>query len=274
MAKKALCVGINDYPYEGADLFGCVNDAQAWAELLRDHYGFPENRITMVTDRDATKAEILMELDNLLADAQAGDVLVYTFSGHGTYVADVSGDEPGFDEGQCAYDGVILDDELRERLVALPDDVHLTVISDSCHSGSVTRGEDAPHRERPDQRRERFLNPELLGNVLLSSSTFAAIKRQMRQAMAAVNELTLRFKMNELLLAGCMANQSSYDALFGDVHHGAMTFHALQTIKEMNYELTYEELYDELSYRLEDAGFPQNPQLEGGRSNRNRQLFT
>ena len=29
MTKKALCVGINDYPYEGSDLNGCVNDAKA-----------------------------------------------------------------------------------------------------------------------------------------------------------------------------------------------------------------------------------------------------
>ena len=29
MAKKALCVGINDYPYDGSDLNRCVNDANA-----------------------------------------------------------------------------------------------------------------------------------------------------------------------------------------------------------------------------------------------------
>ena len=34
MANKALCVGINDYPIDGADLQGCVNDANAWADLL------------------------------------------------------------------------------------------------------------------------------------------------------------------------------------------------------------------------------------------------
>ena len=34
MAKRAFCVGINDYPYDGSDLNGCVNDANAWADLL------------------------------------------------------------------------------------------------------------------------------------------------------------------------------------------------------------------------------------------------
>ena len=44
MAKKALCVGINDYPYDGSDLNGCINDATGWAELLMGHYDFPAVR--------------------------------------------------------------------------------------------------------------------------------------------------------------------------------------------------------------------------------------
>ena len=37
MAKKALCVGINNYPGTQNDLNGCVNDANAWAGLLVAH---------------------------------------------------------------------------------------------------------------------------------------------------------------------------------------------------------------------------------------------
>ena len=28
MTKRALCIGINDYPGTGSDLTGCVNDAR------------------------------------------------------------------------------------------------------------------------------------------------------------------------------------------------------------------------------------------------------
>ena len=59
MSKKALCVGINDYPYAGSDLNGCVNDAQAWAELLTDHYGFPSSDVTLLLDSQATKANVM-----------------------------------------------------------------------------------------------------------------------------------------------------------------------------------------------------------------------
>ena len=38
MARKALCVGINDYPGNESDLRGCVNDARAWAELLVERF--------------------------------------------------------------------------------------------------------------------------------------------------------------------------------------------------------------------------------------------
>ena len=34
MTKRALCIGINDYPGTGSDLSGCVNDAKDWAGML------------------------------------------------------------------------------------------------------------------------------------------------------------------------------------------------------------------------------------------------
>ena len=34
MTKKALCIGINDYPGTQNDLNGCVNDARDWAAAL------------------------------------------------------------------------------------------------------------------------------------------------------------------------------------------------------------------------------------------------
>ena len=40
MAKRAFCIGINDYPYDGSDLKGCVNDANDWANLLVEHFDF------------------------------------------------------------------------------------------------------------------------------------------------------------------------------------------------------------------------------------------
>ncbi len=65
MAKKALCVGINDYPGEGSDLNGCVNDAKAWAELLIKNFSFPSGSVKVLLDGQATKAAMLDGLKKL-----------------------------------------------------------------------------------------------------------------------------------------------------------------------------------------------------------------
>ena len=73
---------------------------------------------------------------------------------------------------------------------------------------------------------------------------------------------------------GSSDKEYSYDALFDGVYHGAMTYHALKAIREANYRLTYAQLASRLSFLVDDAGFPQHPQLEGKRENKRRQIFT
>jgi metacaspase-1 len=50
MRKRALCVGINDYPGEGSDLNGCVNDAKAWADLFSRQYAFASSDVKLLLD--------------------------------------------------------------------------------------------------------------------------------------------------------------------------------------------------------------------------------
>jgi hypothetical protein len=264
--KRALCIGINDYPVKGADLKGCVNDAKAWAALLIDHFGFDPQNVTMLIDAQATKKRVLAEVDKLLAGAKKGDVLVFTNSSHGTYVADRDGDETRYDEAMCPYDmkkNLIVDDELRKRFANLPDGVRLTVISDSCFSGSVTRGEVL---DTPDDRRRRFVNPRTLG--------LPEIQGVRRKAKPRSAELYPERRMREVLVSGCRDNQYSYDARINGTYHGAMTYYALRIIEQANYDLTYEELWDQLVERLEIEGYDQEPQVEGKSSSKRRRLFT
>jgi len=65
MARKALCVGINDYPGMENDLNGCVNDAQAWARLLVEHYGFASRDVTLLLDSKAIRSSIVCALKAL-----------------------------------------------------------------------------------------------------------------------------------------------------------------------------------------------------------------
>ena len=271
MAKRAYCVGINDYAGDGSDLKGCVNDARTWADLLVAHYDFPRSDVRLALDTEATKSNMVAGLHHLLAGARPGDVLVFTNSSHGTYKAEQGGDEPTYDEALCPYDvseNLLLDDELRELFSAVPDGVHLVVISDSCHSGTVTRtliAENIPGLRTPDHRRVRFYDPRLRGDPVLRNPFKAKPTRLEKYPEEG---------MRELLLSGCTNAEYSYDALLCDTYHGAMTYHALGAIRAADYRLTYDELYAQLQPALDEAGYPQHPQLEGRRESRQRQIFT
>ncbi len=271
MEKKALCVGINDYPYEGNDLNGCVNDANAWADLLVDHYGFPRDNVTLMLDAEATKANILAHLDGMVTGAKPGDMLVFTNSSHGTYVADTSGDEEKYDEAMCPYDcedNLIVDDELRELFAKLAKGVILNIISDSCFSGTVTRAavaEFIPGLKTPDDRRVRFLNPALMGREVLVNPWRAKPKGKTKYPES---------KMKEVLLSGCTDKEYSYDALIGGTYHGAMTYYALQAIQGANYQITFQQLHKRLLFLLDNEGYNQHPQLEGKTANKKKQIFT
>jgi hypothetical protein len=266
MGKRALCVGVNKYPREDLELRGCVNDARAWATLLRDHYDFASTDVEVLTDRQATKARIHTALGNLLAGSTRGDVLVFTNSSHGTYRADTNGDEALYDEAMCPYDcetDLLIDDELRELFAGIPDGVRLAVISDSCHSGSVTRD---PGGETPDRRRRRWLDPKAIGLPVINDVRRTAKPRSVDRYPES--------GMRELLLSGCRSDQYSYDARFGRRFHGAMTFHALGVIAAAGGTLTYGQLHKRLVPALREAQYDQEPQLEGRDAFKRRQIFT
>lgn len=271
MAKKALCIGINDYPYDGSDLNGCVNDAKGWADLLTSKFGFSGSDVKLLLDAEATKAKMLDGLKSLLTGARSGDVLVFTNSSHGTYVAERGGDEQMYDEALCPYDcaeNLIVDDELRELFNNLSNEVRLTVISDSCHSGTVTRAavnEIIPGLRTPDDRRVRFLSPALRGAPVIQNPWKAKPKGKEKYPESG---------MKDLLLSGCTDKEYSYDALIDGAYHGAMSYFALKAIQEANYQITFQQLHTRLLSFLDDAGYPQHPQLEGRKSNKKKQIFS
>ena len=260
MAKRrAFCVGINDYPYDGSDLKGCVNDAHEWAGVLRQTYGFDD--ITIVLDADATKKRIIDGLKDLLAGAAAGDALVFTNSSHGSYKADTSGDE-AYDQVLCPYDvgdNEIVDDELRSLFENAPEGVRLTVVLDNCFSGTGTRVGDEVRAF--DDRRVRFLDPAVRGGRQLQRPSSAHRKGELHPESA----------MKEVLLTGCNDRQYAYDAAFNGTYHGAMTYFALQAIREAPHELTYNRLHKRIKELIAD--YPQSPQLEGRAEGKRRALF-
>jgi metacaspase-1 len=244
--KKAVCIGINNYPGTANDLQGCINDANDWAALLLG-FGFSVN--TML-DAQATRQNVKAALGELVSAAGAGDVVVFTYSGHGTQVFDISGDEGDtYDEAIYVYDGTVLDDELRAIITNINPQATLVVISDSCFSGTVTRI--APEAGKP-----RYMPPS-------GVSARSVVKQRFLLPEAS---------MPEILISGCTDSEYSYDAEFNGRPNGAMSALAIRVIKE-NPQVTYSEFYANLRKLLPSSTYPQSPQLEGSPANKDRLLF-
>lgn len=81
MSRKALVVGINQYP--GNELTGCVNDAIRIKELLETNQdGSPNFEVKFVPDI-ANKGYLNLLLEELFLKGDA-DISLFYFSGHGT----------------------------------------------------------------------------------------------------------------------------------------------------------------------------------------------
>jgi hypothetical protein len=181
--RRAVLVGIDDYsasrlPQRAAagarqeravpDLEGAVNDVRAVREMLIAAYGFAADQVVLLSDQAATREAILRVLDEQLwRPARPGDVLLFYFSGHGSQVANSLSDEPDhLDESIVPADtrrGApdIRDKELRRAFNRILDrGARLTVVLDSCHSGSGARPADLRFRGvEPDRRDVRDGSP-------------------------------------------------------------------------------------------------------------------
>ena len=79
--------------------------------------------------------------------------------------------------------------------------------------------------------------------------------------------------MKEVLLSAASDRQYATDAYIAGGYHGAMTYFAIQIIREANYEITYAELVGRLR-DLIAADYSQDPQLEGRDENKRKRIFS
>ena len=260
MAKRALCIGINDYPGTQSDLYGCVNDARDWAALLTQR----DFTVQTLFDKKATAQQLRTSIAALALKAKKGDRIVIQYSGHGSFVPDQDGDEAdGNDECLCPYDigtsGPITDDELHEIFSQAQKGVRILMISDSCHSGTITRF--APITTPPTtkqkhapQRTVRFLPPA----TYLSRTEVSHLK-----PCPTLTRTRPRKTPAALLLSGCQDHEYSYDAYFLGRPNGAFTYVALRTLSQLPPEATYADWYKEIRKALPSRQYPQTPNLHG-----------
>lgn len=168
--KYGLFVGINAYAAPTSPLYGCVNDAQNLQRAMTTRYGFARRDTSLLTDARATRQNILAAIGRYQARAAEGDLFVFTYSGHGTLFPDSYSDVQDetedvalevdgevwyprdkydsalvpVDAGEAtsgkAWRNLILDDELYTAFAGFTaKGAHVVFVSDSCHSGSISR---------------------------------------------------------------------------------------------------------------------------------------
>jgi len=256
-------VGINKFKnLPSATLNGCVNDANDMVSLLEKLWNFSSSDIVKLTDKDATKANIIKNLKEMVDGAKSGKYtnLVFSMSSHGTQLPDLSGDEPDrADEAFCPYDlaqkgdkwdlnFVISDDELRDLFIQLPEKVTLEVYLDTCHSGTGLKAVDLLLDRKP-----RYLPPP-------SMEAFQTLDGKRQRGL---NKALLEKGMTQhILWAACRADQTSADALIDGTYHGAFTYFFCKEMNATKNKLTRNEVLEKVRKDLQKGNYTQTPQLE------------
>lgn len=231
--RLALCIGINDYPAPEHRLAGCVADAKVWAQSL-SRRGFS---IQMLLDGQATREAIDQSIRALVNDSRAGDVIIIQYSGHGTFVTDLNGDEEdNNDEALCPVDfasgALYIDDDIAEIFTRLPAGVNLTCFMDCCHSGSNTRFAVGGVDQRPLGRdaRKRFIPPTEEINRA------HALFRQAHRGVSQARDRSGAQGMRDIKFAACQDDEVAWES----DGHGEYTLRATRVLDDGS-QLTHEQ---------------------------------
>lgn len=142
----SLHIGVNRVDpahYDGWDgaLNACEFDAHDYKAIAE---GADFESTVLLTDQ-ATADLVVAGIERAAAELGTGDHFLLTYSGHGGQVPDRNdeGETDRSDETWLLYDRELVDDELYSLFAKFAVGVRIFVVSDSCHSGTVTRNIDA-----------------------------------------------------------------------------------------------------------------------------------
>ena len=132
----ALLIGINSYRTDVGRLQTAVADARAVAQVLKDDYGF---QTTLLLDAQATRGNILKNLDRFKKSLNPEDRFLLYYAGHGWHdrETDTSYWLPAEAEKTNTVDWIMskqVTDELRRMRAR-----QVMVVADSCYAGTIDR---------------------------------------------------------------------------------------------------------------------------------------
>lgn len=204
----------NGNPWDGR-LYACEADAAKMAELAT---GLGYEVRPPLLSQQATVAAVSAALEDVAQGLEPGDALLITYSGHGGQVENTNprnDPEPdNLDETWCLFDRQMLDDELFALFSKFRPGVRIVMFSDSCHSGTVTRGQ-------PPQARQEAIARQLPVGVSIETEKRNKATYEGAQANVPAEALT-QMPATVALISGCLDHQYSYEARGSGVFTSAL----------------------------------------------------
>ncbi len=255
----ALLVGIDQYAYDVGPLYGCVNDVDQVHGYLRSCGDPRALAVEILKDGDATRDNVIRAFRRHLGQAQAGDVALFHYSGHGARWSSAAAFREfytdGKDEGLVCFDsrrpgGYDLAD--KELAVLIQEvaarGVHLAVTLDCCHSGSGTRNADAFRGLRSRVTHEVFDERPL--------------ETYLDGHFARQKELGLPLSIpagRHILLAACERTQQAKET---PDNRGVFTATLLEVVQKSGGALSYAEIFVRCRAAVRTRADDQLPQFE------------
>lgn len=172
----------------------------------------------------------------------------------------------GNDEGRYLRDIELA--FLIQKLIAKK--LYVTIVLDSCHSGSATRGEGTTPANKDDVRGSASIDDRPKVSLVASDEELVDNWRRLGTPAGrhvSVGSDWLPDPQGYLLLAACRSNEGAHEYAFDGVNkEGALTYWFLESLKKFGDGVTYRTLHRYIHARVSEQFRKverQNPQLEG-----------
>jgi hypothetical protein len=300
--RRALLIGINNYPDEASRLDGCVNDVFLMSSVLQE-MGFDAEDIRVVLDERATCAAIKERVDWLLDGTADGQERVLYYSGHGAQLPDYNAAEitDHVDECLVPYDfnwtqaSAITDDNFLRYYTALPYSAKFYAIFDCCHSGGLARegGRKVRALTPPDDIRHRMLRwnaaeemweERQLDSLNRNFGGSPAEKKKFMGAKGHTKRLGTGMSLREdrtaadykkapkdrpgpympVILEACVEGSYAYEYHHGAVSYGVFTFALAKEFRKAKREgVSFNQLRDRVNATMRTLHYDQVSAVEG-----------
>ena len=247
--SRALLIGVSQYSEyknsQWSDING-INDIRILSIAMQSK-GF---NIDTLVNTTATAANIRNALENLTKISKPNDTIYIHFSGHGQPFEDMNGDEQdGWDEAFVPIDaqmyykaGIyegekhITDDELNVAFNRIRERIGtkgmLFVVIDACHSGTMSRDNEAPIDDEASVR----------GSYIGFSK--GKIYRPMREGETSFHYSLQNDKTMSpiIILEACQAWQQNTEVLIDGVYYGPLSYALYTELKSKSLKQVMENI--------------------------------